>query len=119
MKQYSEPYFLLLMRRSGYSFLEVESNAQFIGHGTVNTCMSTGTTPLKTYILFINMHTKNGMDINLKINNPEFHPFSTILSTTNFVLMVKKLRHMNVPESICQMKKMLKCIQHSLLHFKG
>ena len=35
MKQYSKPYFLLLMRRTGYSYLEVASNAQFIVHGTV------------------------------------------------------------------------------------
>jgi hypothetical protein len=93
------------MRKTGYCYLEVEGNAKFIGHGTVN--MSTGTTLPKSYILFINIHTKNGMDTNLKINNPEFHPFSTILSTINFVLMVKKLRHMNVPESICQTQNML------------
>jgi len=107
------------MRITGYSYLEVESNAQSTGHGTVNMYMSTGTTLPKSYILFINMHTKNGMDTNLKINNPEFHPLSTVLSTINFVLMVKKSRHMNVPESMCQMKNMLKCVQHSLLHFKG
>ena len=65
-------------------------------------CMSNGTTLPKTYILFITMHTKNSMDTNLKINNPEFHPFSTILSRINFVLMVKKLKHMTVPDSICQ-----------------
>jgi hypothetical protein len=35
------------MRRIGYSYLEVESNAQFTGYGTVNMCMSTGTTLLK------------------------------------------------------------------------
>lgn len=99
--------------------MEVESNAQFIGHGTVNMCKSTGTTPLKSYILFINVHTKNGMDTNVKINNPEFRLFSTILSTINYILMVKKLKHINVPENICQMKNMLKCVQHSLLHFKG
>jgi hypothetical protein len=107
------------MRRTGYSYLEVESNAQFIGHGTVNMYMSNGTTLPKSYILLINMLTKNGMDTNLKINNPEFHPFFTILFTINFVLVVKKLRHMNVPESICQMKNMLKCVWHSLLHFNG
>jgi hypothetical protein len=81
--------------------------------------MRAGTTLPKSYILFINVHTKNGMDTNLKMINPEFHPFSTILYTINYVLMVKKLRHMNVPESICQVKNMLKCVQHSLLHFKG
>jgi len=32
------------------------------------------------------MHTNNGMDTNLKINSPEFHPFSTILSTINLIL---------------------------------
>jgi hypothetical protein len=65
-------------------------------------CMSVGTTLPKSIILFINVHTKTGMDTNLKMINPKFHPFSTILYTINYVLMVKKLRHMNVPESICQ-----------------
>ena len=31
LKQYLEPYFLLLMRRTGYSYLEVQNNAQFVG----------------------------------------------------------------------------------------
>lgn len=46
----------------------------------LSTCMSKDTTLPKSYILFINMHTKSSMDTNLKINNPEFHPFSTIFS---------------------------------------
>jgi hypothetical protein len=62
------------------------------------------------------MNNINGMDTNLKINNPELHLFSTILSTINFVLMLKKLRRMNVPEGTCQMKTTLKCVEHSLVH---
>jgi hypothetical protein len=77
------------MREIGYSYLEVVSNAQFIGHGAVNMCTSTGTTLPKSYILFINMNNKHDMDTNLKINNPKIHPFPTLLSTINIVLMVK------------------------------
>ena len=55
-------------------------------------CMSTGTTQLKSYILFINMNAINGMDTYLKINSPDYHLFTTIFSTINFVLIVKKLR---------------------------
>ena len=94
LKQYLEPYFLLLMRRTGYSYLEVQNNAQFVGWGNVNMCMSTGTTQLKSYILFINMNAINGMDTYLKINSPDYHLFTTIFSTINFVLIVKKLRWM-------------------------
>ena len=57
-------------------------------------CMSTGTTQLKSYILFINMNAINGMDTYLKINSPDYHLFTTIFSTINFVLIVKKLRRM-------------------------
>jgi hypothetical protein len=62
------------------------------------------------------MHTKNGMDTNPKINNPEFHPFSTILSTNNFVLMSKFKIHECVGKYMPNEKYVEVCTAFSSAH---